>query len=325
MLRYERDFVPRTPDPARTDSPHWAANCSTTRAATSSSCSPSRSGAGLTRLRVSRSTSTGRSTESDPASRSVRKRCCDGSRGDLVCERGVFARPAGLALDRRGLLYVADPLAKRVVVILPDDGSVAGVLVGKLREPVDVAVSPSGLIYVADRAAGLIVRFNARFARCGDFVPRNVTGLPGQPAPIAVAIDADGAIVVVDAAHPRLLRFDAGGRPLPDLELSAAVRSLDGGTVALDALQKAYGRTAPRFLVDACRPPHPSNDGGVRLAEVHRAIRLSTPTEPVEGHRRTIAERRRIARCTSARCTPPSFEGCGGRHASTRNRGAVRP
>ena len=33
---------------------------------------------------------------------------------------------------------------------------------------------------------------------------------PATPRPIAVMIDADGAVLVADAAHPRLLRFDAG-------------------------------------------------------------------------------------------------------------------
>src|SRR6185369_7630153 len=159
--------------------------------------------------------------------------------------------------DRRGLLYVADPAARRVVVVLPDDGSVAGVLVGGLREPVDVAVTAEDAIYVADRAAGLIVRFNSRFERCGDFVPRGLTGLPETPAPVAVAIDADGAILVVDASHPRLLRFDPAGQPLADVSLAAALRSQEGGGVALDALGKAYGRSAPRFLAGVCSPPHP--------------------------------------------------------------------
>src|SRR5262249_54346898 len=39
---------------------------------------------------------------------------CDGSAGPLLCEPGILAQPAGLALDRRGFLYVADPPAGRV-------------------------------------------------------------------------------------------------------------------------------------------------------------------------------------------------------------------
>jgi phage tail-like protein len=274
LLRYERDFVARTPDPTRPEIPSLGSELFYDPGRHVLELLPEPAGAGVEPPAGLAVDINGEIYQSEPASRRVMKRCCDGTRGELVCERGVFARPAGLALDRRGLLYVADPLAKRVVVVLPDDGSVAGVLVGGLQEPVDVAVSPTGSIYVADRAAGLVVRFNARFERCGDFAARSLTGEPEQPAPIAVMIDADGAVMVADASHPRLLRFDATGRPLPDLELAVAVGSLEGGTVALDALHKAYRRTVPRFLVEACRPPHPSNDGGVRLAEVHRAIRL---------------------------------------------------
>src|SRR5262249_42651367 len=84
-------------------------------------------------------------------------RRCDGSEVPLVCQPQVFARPAGLALDRRGFLYVADPFARRVVAILPEDGSVQAVLDGDLHEPVDVAAAPDGRRYVADRAGGAIV------------------------------------------------------------------------------------------------------------------------------------------------------------------------
>jgi hypothetical protein len=210
----------------------------------------------------------------DPVTGKLVVRRCDGSECGLVCERDVLATPAGLALDRRGYLYVADPLAHRVVVVLPDDGSVAGVLVSGLVEPVDVAVAPTGRIYVADRAAALIVMFNARLERVGAFSPRNGEALPAGPRPIAVMIDADGSVLVADAAHPRLLSFDPDGRPRADVDLQARLAELQGGAVALDALTKAYGRSVPRFLAGVGGPPRPPRDGGERLAAVHLALRL---------------------------------------------------
>ena len=210
----------------------------------------------------------------DPVTGTLVVRRCDGSECGLVCERDVLATPAGLALDRRGYLYVADRLARRVVVVLPDDGSVAGVLVGGLVEPVDVAVAPTGRIYVADRAGGLIVMFNARLERVGAFSPRNGEAQPASPRPIAVMIDADGSVLVADAAHPRLLRFDPDGHPRADVELQARLAELPGGPVALDALTKAYGRSVPRFLAGVCGPPRPTRDGAERLAAVHLALRL---------------------------------------------------
>ncbi len=215
-------------------------------------------------------------------------RRCDGSEEDLVCEPHVFAsRPGGMALDRRGYLYVSDRKARRVVVLRPEDGSVAAVLdQGLLREPVDVATSAGGRIFVADRGgrapasgggeplAGRIAVYSARHARLWTFSPSNAEGLPEIPRPIAVMVAADGALLVADAHHPRLLRFSEKGEPLGDVELAGEARALAGGEVALDALERAYGRRLPRFLAGLCRPPRPDFDGGLRLAEVHRAIRL---------------------------------------------------
>jgi phage tail-like protein len=209
----------------------------------------------------------------DPRTGILLVRRCDGSEVALVREPGVLAAPAGLALDRRGFLHIADAAARRVVVVLPEDGSVRDVLDG-LECPVDVAVSPAGLIYVADAGAGQIVVFDAGHERIGAFAAQDGAGLPAKPVPIAVMVDADESILVADATHPRLLRFDRTGAPLADAELAALVATVEGGDVALEALEKSYGSRLPRFFAGACAPPRPARDGGARLAEVHRAIRL---------------------------------------------------
>src|SRR5262249_3976784 len=77
---------------------------------------------------------------------------CDGTRAPLPCEPNIVAQPAGLALDRRGFLYVADPAAHRVVVLDPRGGAVQAIIGGggpiaPLDEPIDVAVAPSGFVY----------------------------------------------------------------------------------------------------------------------------------------------------------------------------------
>ena len=211
-------------------------------------------------------------------------RRCDGSEEPLVCEPHVFAGPRGMALDRRGYLYVADARAHRVVVILPDDGSVRDILnTNVFREPVDVAVSPDGCICVADRGgsdaegkrlAGKIAIYSSRHRLVRTFSPQNAEGLPEAPRPIAVMVDAERTLLVADASHPRLLRFALDGTPLPDVDLISLTRQLESGEVALEALEKAYGRKLPKFLRGMCCPPRPKLDGGERLAEVHRALRL---------------------------------------------------
>ncbi len=210
----------------------------------------------------------------DPATGRLLVGCGDHER-PLVCEPQVLAGPRGLALDRRGLLYVADARARRVVVLLPEDGSVRAVLNGgKLEEPVDVATSPGGRIYVADRETGRIEVYSARHHRLGGFPVRNADGLPRRPRPIAVMVDADESVLVADGNHPRLLRFTPAGSPLADVELGGLTAKLAAGEVALDALGKTFGTKVPRFVAGGCLPPRSPRDGGEWLAEVHRALRL---------------------------------------------------
>lgn len=215
----------------------------------------------------------------DPRTGELRIVFCDGSDARFPCEPQVLARPAGIAIDARDFILVADPAARRVVALSRTGGGngamVELVLAGGMIEPVDVAVGFDGRYYVADRAAGRIEIFDRRSNHVGGFVVRNAEHLPALPAPIAVMIDGDGTLLVADATHPRLLRFTTAGEPLDDAQLSALVASLAGGDVALDALARAYGTRAPRFLGVGCCPLD-ANAAIVRLAGVHRAIRLLT-------------------------------------------------
>jgi phage tail-like protein len=203
---------------------------------------------------------------------------CDGSRAPVVCEPGVLAQPAGLALDRRGFLYVADPAARRVVVLSPGEGSAQAILggggpVGPLDEPIDVAVAPDGRIYVADRAGGRIAVFSAGMRPLGAFATAAAAGQAASP--VAVAVDADGAILVADAYLPRLLRYAPDGERLADADLRALAAPLAGGALALGAYQRAYCDCPPRFLVGVCGPCLADpEDAGARLAEVHLALRV---------------------------------------------------
>jgi phage tail-like protein len=194
---------------------------------------------------------------------------CDGSEVPVVCEPGILARPSGLALDRRGFLYVADPPARRVVVLRPEDGTVRAIL-GGLDEPVDVAVGGDGMIYVADRAAGWIARYSPRWQPSGGFAPVNVAGLP--PRPISVMLDDDGHVLVADASYPRILVYEPNGEALADLTLRSLTETLAGGDVAIDALHRAYGARVPRFIVGTCCAV--GGDGSARLVAVARAVRL---------------------------------------------------
>jgi len=210
---------------------------------------------------------------------------CDGSRAPLPCEPGILRDPHGLALDRRGLLYVADRGARSVVVLQPDDGRVEARLEAPgLHEPVDVAIAPSGDVFVADRgghdliglAAGRIWRFGARFELLGSWVPQDgaVPPRPLRPRPIAVLWDA-GDVLVADEAHPRLLAFDAAGRPRLEREYTAAADEARRrfGSDPPDGSWYAAGTRAALATSGRCGPSA-GVDPALRLAEVHGALRL---------------------------------------------------
>ncbi|MCH8148514.1 MAG: hypothetical protein IH987_11055 [Planctomycetes bacterium] len=122
-----------------------------------------------------------------------------------------------------GLIYVADPKARRIVVLRPEDGTVRAILFGvELREPVDVAIGLDGCAYVVDREAAQVFRFSSSFRLLANFPAQNAAGLPESPKPVAVTGAPDGSILVIDANHPRVLRFAPQGEPLADMEFSAA-------------------------------------------------------------------------------------------------------
>jgi phage tail-like protein len=203
---------------------------------------------------------------------------CDGSSVPLPCESKILAQPAGLALDRRGYLYVADPAAARVVVLNPDHANVVAILggggpIGPLIEPIDVAISPAGLIYVADRTAGIVAVFSSGMKPLRSFPTAAAEGKEAQP--IAVMIDPDGNLLVADAWLPRLQSYSPDGTRLADADLPTLLAPLAGGALAMGAFDRAYGDEKPHFLVGTCGPcATPEDDGAARLAEVHRALRL---------------------------------------------------
>lgn len=201
-------------------------------------------------------------------------RRCDGSEKLLLCEPGVLCSPAGMALDRRGFLYVADPALGRVIVLCPDDGSSVAIIEHGLTEPVDVVVAPGGRIYVADRAGGRIVSYNADFRPLGHFEPRDAAGLPASPRPVAVMIDADGSLLVADGNHPRLLRFSAEGSAMGDGVLSTLVEPLAASGVSIADPLSVLAGPAGRFVAGACRPPFKADDGAVQIVQIHRSLRL---------------------------------------------------
>jgi phage tail-like protein len=278
MLRYATDFAPRPPSALDPAGPQFVPASAPALFYDDSRhvlellpVKPAQALAALPGLAVDLS---GELYRVDPASLLLLRRYCDGTEVRLLCEPGILRAPAGLALDRRGFLYVADPLLARVIVLRPEDGSAVAILAGELRQPTDVAVAPDGRIYVADPALGRIFVYDAGFRAAGSFASQGVAPLPAAPQPVAVMIDADGTILVADANYPWLLRFGPQGAPLGDVALATLLAPLVAEGISLaDPLALLAGPPA-RFIAGACRPPYAADDIGVRLATIHRCLRL---------------------------------------------------
>lgn len=124
-----------------------------------------------------------------------------------------FSRPAGMALDSSGRLYVADALRGRVEVFSPEGEHLRSFGEGTLYRPANLAVDPAGQVYVVDSLNFRIVVFTpegdvrATLGAIGDG--------PGSFArPRGVAVDSQGHIYVSDAAFDNIQIFDMAGNLL---------------------------------------------------------------------------------------------------------------
>jgi uncharacterized protein (TIGR03663 family) len=134
---------------------------------------------------------------------------------------GSVTGPRGIAADRHGDLYVADPAGHRVVELAPSGrvlrswGSV-GTGIGqfnKLDSPQGVAVSGDGNIYVTDTWNERVEVFSptGRFLRQWGGGP--IGSQPGQfYGPRSIAVGPKGQVFVADTGNERIQEFTPTGR-----------------------------------------------------------------------------------------------------------------
>ncbi|MEE8638883.1 MAG: NHL repeat-containing protein, partial [bacterium] len=127
-----------------------------------------------------------------------------------------FERPAGLAVDKLGNLWVADTgnhKVKRINLLgeITLEVGYYGSEPGKLNLPADVAVDESGGVVVADAGNSRLQRFD----RFGNPVAV-IAGGGGEQLrnPSGVCLDRFGNIFASDTGNDRLVAFDADGRYL---------------------------------------------------------------------------------------------------------------
>lgn len=125
-----------------------------------------------------------------------------GQQAILAQGPNILGVPYGLAVDRHGLIYVANSQA--IVLINPATSGVEIFAEGQLlRVPLDVAVAPDGNIYVADALAG-VIRIDPR-------TKKQTLVASGQAlhTPTGIAVDLNHRLYVVNAGNRCVVAVDA--------------------------------------------------------------------------------------------------------------------
>jgi sugar lactone lactonase YvrE len=161
----------------------------------------------------------GRIYVADSVRAAVFRFAADGKWLDTLGGGGALLRPTGLAFDReRGILYVVDTLAHRVVGF--DDAGHRTFLSGRrgsndgeFNYPVSIALDREGNLYVGDsmnfrvQVLDRTGRFLHAFGRAG-----TATGSLDKTK--GIALDRDGHVYVVEGLHDVIQVFDRAGQLL---------------------------------------------------------------------------------------------------------------
>jgi sugar lactone lactonase YvrE len=147
-------------------------------------------------------------------------------------------RPAGLAIDSAGRLWVADNIPSRVLrfdnaATKPNGGNADGVLgqnaftgniaataVDRMTLPTGVVIDSTGTLWVADTANHRVLRFDNAASKANGAPADGVLGQAnftsatpattanGMRTPSGLAVDSAGRLWVTDSENNRVLRFD---------------------------------------------------------------------------------------------------------------------
>jgi DNA-binding beta-propeller fold protein YncE len=141
-----------------------------------------------------------------------------GLAGRYASVAGHFASPAGVAVDARSHVLVADTEHDRIQEFSRDGRLLASwsrPRSGEIgfREPHAVAVGPEGAVYVADTGNDRIVKLSFSGELLAAWAGGGVEGRRvGRPS--GIAIDASGHVFVSDAESDRIQEFTPDGRLL---------------------------------------------------------------------------------------------------------------
>jgi DNA-binding beta-propeller fold protein YncE len=130
---------------------------------------------------------------------------------------GEFNCPAGVDVDDKGNLYVADSYNHRLQRITPD-GKVTviggkGTVAGCFLNPQDIVVDHQSCIYVLEQGNNRIQKIDSE--GCLQLLIGRHGDRPGQfNSPMGLSIDRSGCIFIADTGNNRLQKLSALGFPV---------------------------------------------------------------------------------------------------------------
>ena len=146
--------------------------------------------------------------------------------GGYGAAEGLFIKPAGLAVDQDGNLYVADSGNNRIQKFGPDGVFLAqvgsfGSGNGQFNEPWGLALDAQGNLYVADTWNHRIQKFDKGLKYVTQWGTPATDLKKPKPTdfwgPRDVTVDTQGNVWVADTGTSRVLKFDANGTYLATL------------------------------------------------------------------------------------------------------------
>jgi DNA-binding beta-propeller fold protein YncE len=134
--------------------------------------------------------------------------------GAAGADKGFFATPKDIAVDKEGNIYVVDSANERIQKFNATGNFILswgqkGEGPGDFKEPCGIDIGPDGNIYVADTWNGRV----EIFSNTGSFL-LEVGRDRGMWGPRDVGVDSKGNIYVCDTGFGRIEKFDPKGRYL---------------------------------------------------------------------------------------------------------------
>ena len=124
--------------------------------------------------------------------------------------KGEFDLPAGIAVDGKGNVLVADTNNRRIEKFSPTGGFLSIMGQGELTAPNGIAIDPNGNVYVADAGNHHVQKLGPD----GTFIAEWKGPDAGFYGPRRIAIGPDNSIYVVDQGRTRIVKFNTDGQVL---------------------------------------------------------------------------------------------------------------